>query len=394
MNSEISQLKYLINKKEIQDFLSKWGKTKFDAIKTSKELQTYPIKTRKLILDYLKLLPKIRTRFKTNEYILCDSLAYAQSTNNDISQYKADKIQANEAVLDLCCGMGSDVFHLKAPNSIVGYDLSDSRLEMAKFNVPLFHKNVLFKKEDVMKAPSNLGSTLIDPDRRATNSKHNWNPNCLSPNIKQIEELLQKHPNCLVKLPPAISPDDFSNSKSFSLEYIGTHRDCRECLLLTGKYNKKATVSSVILPSRKVFTRTLDVINGYRKNFIEDPKFLIEPIKTIIRAQLTPALAEELNLYFLDENLALLGSTTKPHQSPFVQNFQVLAKLPKIQKKIQAALKKYNCGILEIKKRGILLDPEEERKKFKLKGKQNKTLFYTRLNKRPVVYLCERLESQ
>jgi hypothetical protein len=77
--------------------------------------------------------------------------------------------------------------------------------------------------------------------------------------------------------------------------------------------------------------------------------------------------------------------------SPFVQSFRVRETLPAAPKAITAALRTHGIGTLEIKKRGVDIDPAAFRRKLTLRGDASATLILTRVGARRVAILADRV---
>ena len=76
---------------------------------------------------------------------------------------------------------------------------------------------------------------------------------------------------------------------------------------------------------------------------------------------------------------------------PFATAFRVLERLPTDEKKLKAALRERGVGTLEIKKRGIDVDPAQLRKRLQLKGSASATIVLAREAGRHVTLLVERV---
>jgi len=70
----------------------------------------------------------------------------------------------------------------------------------------------------------------------------------------------------------------------------------------------------------------------------------------------------------------------------------VLESLPVDEKKLRLALKERRIGTLEIKKRGVDVDPAVLRTRLKLHGAESATLVLTRAGGRRVALLVERVQ--
>jgi hypothetical protein len=118
--------------------------------------------------------------------------------------------------------------------------------------------------------------------------------------------------------------------------------------------------------------------------------YVHEPDGAVIRARLIGDLARTLDAGMLDPHIAYLTSDT-PAESPFAASFRVREVLPVNPKTIAAALKKAGIGRLEIKKRGVDVDPAAFRKKLNLRGSEEATLILVRIGDKRHAILADRV---
>lgn len=118
--------------------------------------------------------------------------------------------------------------------------------------------------------------------------------------------------------------------------------------------------------------------------------FLHEPDGAVIRARLIGDAARMLDAGMLDEKIAYLTGDAAL-TSPFVQSFRVRETMPAHVKSINAALKANDIGRLEIKKRGMDVDPAQFRRKLSLRGSGEATLILTRTASGRVAVLADRV---
>ena len=118
--------------------------------------------------------------------------------------------------------------------------------------------------------------------------------------------------------------------------------------------------------------------------------YVYEPDGAIIRARLIGDLARSLDASMLSEQIAYLTNDTLT-PTPFATAFRVLETLPFDEKKLRLALLERHIGTLEIKKRGVDVDPATLRTRLKLKGPESATLILTRAAGHRVALLVERV---
>jgi hypothetical protein len=121
-------------------------------------------------------------------------------------------------------------------------------------------------------------------------------------------------------------------------------------------------------------------------------KYLYEPDGAVIRARLIGELARKIDAHMLDEHIAYMSSDIAV-STPFASAFEVVAEFALDVKVLAKELKARGIGTLEIKKRGVDIDPAEFRKRLSLSGKNSATLFLTRLGERRVAVLAQRVNQ-
>jgi hypothetical protein len=118
--------------------------------------------------------------------------------------------------------------------------------------------------------------------------------------------------------------------------------------------------------------------------------YLYEPDGAVIRARLIGDLARSLDARMLDTSIAYM-TTDAPASTPFAVGFRVIAELPLDKKTIKRELQSRGIGTVEIKKRGVDIDPAAFRTSLAPKGENSGTLVLTRVAGKRVALLVERL---
>ena len=118
--------------------------------------------------------------------------------------------------------------------------------------------------------------------------------------------------------------------------------------------------------------------------------FVHEPEGAVIRARLIGEVARDLDAGMLAPGIAYLTSDAAV-TSPFVQTFRVREQLPTDVKALSRALRDRGIGTLEIKKRGVDVDPAALRTKLKLRGTAAATLILTRVGGTRMALLADRV---
>jgi hypothetical protein len=117
-------------------------------------------------------------------------------------------------------------------------------------------------------------------------------------------------------------------------------------------------------------------------------EYVFEPDNAVVRSHLIHVLAEQTGTHSFSTEIAYLTGS-QPLQSPWLKGYRVLENLAFDRKKLKARIRELDIGVLEIKKRGADIVPEQLRKELAPKGKNSATLIVTRVGEAHRVLLCQ-----
>ena len=408
------------------------------------------------IMDYMALVPKFREKFGIENtakkaqaaFLLCDKLALEQSTAQDIGRWKASLWPSGEnaigkTVHDLCCGMGGDSFFLPQELTAIGVDLDENRLAMYRYNsgvmrgIPqesLEAHAILDDVREVAKQNDSERATLarpkadyftIDPARRAIEGENQRDLRNLTPTLEEVIEIAKHYKGGMAKIPPGYTICEIP--RGTEIIYIGSRTDCRECLVLFGELAKNPDHVRAVMVDKTgneiaswTFTRdekreTRNEIEQsqydpnyelvgrdriYRTSSSESDlplggvsKFIAEPAPVLLRSHLfgAVALAHDETTHLISPGIAYVTSE-KPLPAPAFATYEILESSEISTGAVRAMLKSHDIGKLTLKLRGVKVDPDQEIKRLKPKGKNAATLFYTRLDGEKIAILARRSE--
>ena len=110
--------------------------------------------------------------------------------------------------------------------------------------------------------------------------------------------------------------------------------------------------------------------------------YLYEPDGAVIRAGLVADVALELGGHLVDEHIAYICAPDLV-DTPFARAYKVLEVMPYNVKALKAWVKDNGIGVLDIKKRGTSVTPEELRKQLLPAGKASSKAARRPETKRP-----------
>lgn len=427
----------LLTSTAVQDFIKESIKKKMDALQISTALNKagYSNEERAAIMDYMGLVPKFREKFGC-EFLLCDKLALEQSTAQDIGHWKAKLWPSGEdakgkAVHDLCCGMGGDSFFLPMELNVTGVDLDENRLAMYRYNAKVFRgesdgKTILGDARTVqtVQATTRADFFTIDPARRAVDGENQRDLRNLMPTFAEVLEIAKNYRGGMAKLPPGYPMNEVP--EDCEIIYLGSHTDCRECLVLFGSIAQHPSQIRAVMvdkngetqaewsaprdtkremrddANQEQFEHNLELEGKdriYRTSSSQSDlpmgnlsAYLSEPEPVLLRSHLfgVVALTSDPSAHLISEGIAYVSSE-KPLPSPGFANFEVLGHCEIATSAVRTMLKAHDVGKLTLKLRGVKLDPDTEIKRLKPKGKNSAILFYTRLAGEKTAILAKRI---
>jgi hypothetical protein len=180
-------------------------------------------------------------------------------------------------------------------------------------------------------------------------------------------------------LPYALIPE------AVEAEWI-THRgETVEVGLWSGTGSSLGRRSALIMPDARL------TVTGAPPLPVREPgRYLYEPAGAVIRAGAIPELGSQLAAGLLHVQVAYLTSD-QLCATPFATAFKVQQRLPFHLKALRAWVREAGIGVLEIKKRGVHVDPADLRKRLQLGGKETATLLISPTPKGAIAFVVERI---
>ena len=286
-------------------------------------------------------------------------------------------------VADLGCGIGTESMALASLGlKVDAFELDEVTAAIATYNLAPFD-NVEVHNADVTGVDiAEFDALFFDPARRELGGPkrernlRKFDPSDYSPNFDWVLTQAALKPTG-IKLGPGHPHEGIP--ENCEAQWISDGGDLVECTLWFGKLARNGVARSALLLDsngvhelRSASHARLDAPMGERGEFV------YEPDAAAIRSHLLGELAEQLGARLFAPEIAYLTTDTEV-QSPWVRGYRVLEEMAFDRKKLKAYLRERSIGVLEIKKRGSDVVPEQLRKEMSLKGENAATLIVTRV---------------
>ncbi|MDQ4488886.1 class I SAM-dependent methyltransferase [Sinomonas sp. ASV486] len=300
-------------------------------------------------------------------------------------------------VADLGCGLGADAMAMASLDlEVTAVELDETTAACATMNLmPFPHARVVHA--DAQSVPlDGVDGVWLDPARRETSTSGTtrlWDPEAFSPPLSFVEGLARHGLPVGVKLGPG-TPHE-SIPAGCEAQWVSVNGDVAEVALYFNALRRPSVrrAALVLTPDGAAeLVAETDFGGGTEPRIGALGGFLYEPDGAVIRAELVAELAERLGGHLVDPHIAYICSP-ELLSTPFAKAYRVLEVRPYNVKALRAWVREEAIGVLDIKKRGASVTPEELRRLLlsgQRKGASKRaTLVLTRIGDERVAAVVE-----
>jgi THUMP domain-containing protein/methyltransferase family protein len=298
-----------------------------------------------------------------------------QASRAAVAAHHADRFVAAgvRRVVDLGCGIGADALALlDAGLEVIAVEADPETAAIAQAN--LGDRAEVMIADAVELAPALLAdpgvAAFADPARRTSRGR-SWRIEDLSPPWSFVETLLTGRRVAGVKLGPGLPHRAIPTG--VEAEWVSERGDTVEVALWAGAGSQPDSRVALLLPDDRL------VIDPGAAALSVGPvsAVLYEPAGAVTRAGGVAQLGAALGARLLHPDIAYLtADAVRP--TPYATAFEVLEIHPYTEQTLRHWARERGIGTLEIKKRGLELDPAVLRKRLKLRGSASATVVLTR----------------
>jgi len=314
-----------------------------------------------------------------------------QATRPEVADHRAQRIVAagGRTVVDLGCGIGSDALAFaRAGLSVIAVDRDPETAAVAAANLDGRATVLVADAEQVADDLLTTGAALFCDPARRTDQTRLWRVEDFSPSWSLVGRLLHGSRTAGVKLGPALPSrliPDHVEAEWF------THRgDTVEVTLWAGPGAAPGVRAALVGPDGQGRTHRFVVAETPELPVRALGQYMYEPAGAVIRAGGVAQLGTELGAGLLDRQLAYLTGDVLI-RSPFATAFAVQEQLPFRPKVLRRWVVEHGIGTLEIKKRGVEVDPARLRLQLRLVGPHQATMIISRTPHGAVAVIASRV---
>ncbi|NLE38246.1 MAG: hypothetical protein GX621_09505 [Pirellulaceae bacterium] len=349
-----------------------------------------------LILEQLELRRRARAKFVLADRMFFTRLGLEQATDQVVATYKARRLDGG-VTFDLCCGIGGDLAALGVRGPAIGVDRNRMHALLARENARVAGKggDVAVVVGDVTEL--HLDENIVwhlDPDRRA-DGRRSTQVAFHSPGLGVIEGMRGRDPDAAIKLAPAADPPAEWQAAA-ELEWISRQHECRQLVAWFGHLAEQPGLRRATILRA---TTLADEPEAYcligrpgrpREASGQIGRYVFEPDSAVLAADLTGELADQHALSALTVGGGYLTGD-EPIESPLMARFEVLESLPFDKRRVKRLLAQREFGRLEIKFRGVPIQPDTLRRQLRVKGDVSGVLLLARRGESVTAIVARRL---
>ena len=312
-----------------------------------------------------------------------------QATRLGVAAHHAGRFRAAglTRIADLGCGIGGDAMAIAALGlGVTAVDRDEVTAAIAAYNLAPFAAASVMTGTAEDADLGGVDGVWLDPARRDGATKLR-DPSDWSPSLDFAFDLARRLPTG-IKLGPAadraLVPD------GFEAQWVSDRGDVVELALWSGPLARDGIRRAALVLRPDGAAELVGATDADDEPVGGLGRFIIEPDGAVIRARLIGDLARSLNARMLHPSIAYL-TTDAPVTTPFGASFEIEADLPLDLRTIKRELASRGIGTLEIKKRGVDIDPAVFRTKLGLRGPESAVLILTRIGDRRRALVARRL---
>lgn len=293
-------------------------------------------------------------------------------------------------VADLGCGLGVDAMAIASLGiRVSAVERDEVTAALAAYNLAPFDTTTVYHSTAEEFDLTDVDALWMDPARRSEGHRLT-DPSDWSPSLDTVFSLASTHP-AGIKLAPGI--DRSLLPPDCEWQWVSSGGEVVEVTVWTGALARDGVGRAALVISGD---RAAELTS--ESDSVDAPvgplgEFLYEPDGAVIRARLIGQLARSLSGHMIDSTIAYITADTE-QATPLAQGFRVEQVLPVKIPALKQWAREAGIGSLEIKKRGIDVDPATLRKQLELRGDAHATLILTRMGGRKVAVVARRLQPE
>jgi hypothetical protein len=350
------------------------------------------------VLTQARLRKKAATKFGPfAQAMLFTQAGLEQATRLEVAAQHAGRFARAGCVhiADLGCGLGADSLALASLGlTVMAVERDEITAALAAYNLSAFPDVTVSHGEANGAHLDGIDGVFLDPARRTaghSNTKRQMNPDDWSPSLTFALDTVRSVAAGGIKLGPGTDRELIPGDAE--AQWVAVGDDVVEMGLWFGRAKREGIGRSALILTPTGHHELVAPGDAPDAPVGALARYIYEPNGAVIRAHLIGEVARRLGGHMIDESIAYV-STETPTLTPFARGFEVLETTAVDPKAISRALTTHDVGRVEIKKRGIDIDPATFRKKLTLTGFGDGVVILTRAGTKRLALIARRLDDR
>ncbi|GAA3323927.1 class I SAM-dependent methyltransferase [Paeniglutamicibacter sulfureus] len=333
----------------------------------------HPVELVTAVVQQAQLRSKARTKFGP----FADRMVFTPAGLEQATRLKLAGLHAQrftragiKKVADLGCGIGADSLALaSAELEVTAVEMDETTAAAATLNLMPWPTATVVNADATTFDLTGFDGVWLDPARRTTDTSGTsriFDPEAFSPPLSFVESLADRGLAVGVKMGPGLPHD--AVPANCEVQWVSINGDVTEAALWFGPLARPGIRRAALIIAAHGATELTSPVDFDPDAALrgdvpvgEIDSYIYEPDGAVIRAGLIDELLKTSGGHLIDPRIAYF-STAEPVETPLAKAYKVLAVRPYHVKNLRAWVKAEKIGVLDIKKRGMDVTPEELRK--------------------------------
>ena len=282
-------------------------------------------------------------------------------------------------ILDACCGIGGDTMALaRAGLAVTALDLDERRAWMGGHNA-----SCPWIACDARSAPAGFRAVHIDPARRNRDGRTHTTE-AFEPPLSDMLATIESVDAGAIKLHPGVRATDLPDGE---LEIISERGTLTQGVLWTGSAARAQRTATLLGPEGQSHTLSGPPDRPDDANPVDSFVHTMDP--ALERADLVGTLLRQVPLLLVHPGTGLLTGTG-PVRSPWLTPYRVLHASTWNAKSVRARLRGLDAGVVTVKARGGVVDPDRVARQLRGDGAKELVVFILPIGERAHAIIAER----
>lgn len=333
----------------------------------------HPVELVTAVVQQAQLRSKARVKFGP----FADRMVFTPAGLEQATRLKLAGLHAQrftragiKKVADLGCGIGADSLALaSAEIEVTAVEMDETTAAAATLNLMPWPTATVINADATEFDLTGFDGVWLDPARRTTDTSGTsriFDPEAFSPPLSFVESLANRGLAVGVKMGPGLPHG--AVPANCEVQWVSINGDVTEAALWFGPLARPGIRRAALVIGAHGATELTSPVDFDPDAALRGDvpvgaidSYIYEPDGAVIRAGLIDQLLKDTGGHLLDPHIAYF-STAEAVDTPLAKAYKVLAIHPYHVKNLRAWVKAEKIGVLDIKKRGMDVTPEELRK--------------------------------